>query len=404
MNKPKISLIVVYNNKETVIKASIESLLNQTFKDYELICVNNASGDTSEKIVIELTKNIEFVKRISLPCKIAPDEAQNSALMLSEGEFICFPEAGKIYDENFLSGIFAEFFSIKNIAKNSLHDKIYRREFIENSDIINNIIENKLDIKVSELQSLINEYEDFIKSAFDKSEKNNIENVNNKIYEVSCRFNQLEKNCYNIQSDCTKQAEGIIYKLKSERENITAQVYSDISKVYEFIKAEIDKKGCEINNVYEEITKNYRYSEDIVKQAKDEFSNNLYTEVNLLKEKLSVIEKDLVLRYVNLKRLFDLQIDDIDSKLRTIGVLDVSASKLDLNSVEVSKVLDENIEKIYSHINKTNSQFYEELSNLYKEMNDKLIEKMSEQQYSFDKKINDLRAEFNRQIETLKGN
>ena len=45
-----------------------------------------------------------------------------------------------------------------------------------------------------------------------------------------------------------------------------------------------------------------------------------------------------------------------------------------------------NLEKVYSQISKTNSLFYEELTKIYKELNDKLIEKMKEQQYSFDKK------------------
>ena len=74
------------------------------------------------------------------------------------------------------------------------------------------------------------------------------------------------------------------------------------------------------------------------------------------------------------------------------------------SEIETSKIIDENVEKIYAQMNKTNSLFYEELTKIYKELNDKLIEKMKEQQYSFDKKIDELREEFNQKIETLRGN
>ena len=114
MTNPKVSLIVVYHNEETTIQACMKSFLNQNFKDFELICVNNASNDESEKIVLELVQNNDKVKKISLPSKVSLEEAQNSALALSSGDFVCFLESSKEVEESFIANLFVQVFSIKN--------------------------------------------------------------------------------------------------------------------------------------------------------------------------------------------------------------------------------------------------------------------------------------------------
>ena len=48
---PKISVIIPLYNKEKTIKKTIESVLNQTFTDYELLVVNDGSTDNSLEIV-----------------------------------------------------------------------------------------------------------------------------------------------------------------------------------------------------------------------------------------------------------------------------------------------------------------------------------------------------------------
>lgn len=402
MKNTKISLILVYNNAQETIKSCLESIFNQTFKDFELICVNNACTDSSEEIVIENTKDKEFVKRMSLPSKVELEEAQNSALSMAQGDFICFLDSAKVLDEDCIAKLFTQVFSVKNNAHATVFNKMYKREFFENSDIIENIIESKIDNQATDLRAVVENYEKFIKTEFDKCEKENIENVSNKVYEVLCRVNQLEKTVWENDANAKDCLQTSLQEQKEFNSGQISNIYADISKVYEHINSQIDTKGCEIHKVYEEITKNYKYSEDIVKQAKEEVSNNLYYETNLLRERVENVEKDLILRYVNIKRLLDMQIDELDTKLQALNVQgDLNSA---VESVEVSKVLDENIDKIYAHINKTNAQFYEELSNLYREMNEKLMDKMQEQQYSFDKKINELRAEFDKKIEALRGN
>ena len=50
-NEPFFSIIVPLYNKEKYISKTLDSILDQTFKDYELIIINDGSDDNSLEIV-----------------------------------------------------------------------------------------------------------------------------------------------------------------------------------------------------------------------------------------------------------------------------------------------------------------------------------------------------------------
>ncbi len=52
MNNPKISVLMPVYNAEKFLKEAIDSTLNQTFKDFELLIINDASTDNSKKIIM----------------------------------------------------------------------------------------------------------------------------------------------------------------------------------------------------------------------------------------------------------------------------------------------------------------------------------------------------------------
>ena len=62
MKPSKISVIVTYYNCEETISSCINSILNQSFNDVEIICVNSGSTDESEKIVLDLFSQNEKIK------------------------------------------------------------------------------------------------------------------------------------------------------------------------------------------------------------------------------------------------------------------------------------------------------------------------------------------------------
>ena len=62
-NNPKISIIVPVYNTELYLRECLDSLINQTFKDIEIICINDGSTDKSEQIIKEY---MEFDNRVIL--------------------------------------------------------------------------------------------------------------------------------------------------------------------------------------------------------------------------------------------------------------------------------------------------------------------------------------------------
>ena len=56
MKKPTISVIVPVYNVEKYLRKCLDSILNQTFSDIEVICVNDGTRDSSRKILVEYTK------------------------------------------------------------------------------------------------------------------------------------------------------------------------------------------------------------------------------------------------------------------------------------------------------------------------------------------------------------
>ena len=51
MNKDKVSVIIPTYNREKSIVKSIESVLNQTYKNIEVIVIDDASIDKTEKVI-----------------------------------------------------------------------------------------------------------------------------------------------------------------------------------------------------------------------------------------------------------------------------------------------------------------------------------------------------------------
>lgn len=89
---PKISIIVPVYNVEKYLKDCIESILNQTFKDFELILVNDGSTDNS----LEICK---YYKKIDSRILIIDknngglSSARNAGLGIAKGDYIAFVDS-----------------------------------------------------------------------------------------------------------------------------------------------------------------------------------------------------------------------------------------------------------------------------------------------------------------------
>ena len=147
MNKVKISVIVNCYNGEKFIFKSVNSILNQTHSNHEIIFFNNASTDNSENIIKKFNnKKIKILKSKKL---LKLYNARNEAIKHATGQFIAFLDVDDWWNKNKLEKqlkamsqenseiCFSNFFIHENKKKKLFRETkknlpINEREFLNN--------------------------------------------------------------------------------------------------------------------------------------------------------------------------------------------------------------------------------------------------------------------------------
>jgi glycosyltransferase involved in cell wall biosynthesis len=87
---PKVSVIIPTYNRAKILPRTIESVLNQTFKDFELIIVDDGSTDNTKQTVGEFQKRDSRVKYIWQENFGAPAGPKNTGIKNAKGKYIAF--------------------------------------------------------------------------------------------------------------------------------------------------------------------------------------------------------------------------------------------------------------------------------------------------------------------------
>lgn len=87
-------------NLEKYIGDAIKSVLNQTMKDFELIIINDASKDDTEKIIRKFVKIDKRIKLINHKKNKLRAGALNTGLNHAKGEYITFLDGDDLYTSN----------------------------------------------------------------------------------------------------------------------------------------------------------------------------------------------------------------------------------------------------------------------------------------------------------------
>lgn len=150
-----ISVIMPTYNREKTIKRAIDSVLNQTYQDIELIIVDDYSTDDTEKVISRI--NDKRLRYIKLEKNSGACHARNVGLDNAKGEYIAFQDSDdewikdkldkqlKMLTENKVDIIFC---SAKHIGKNEIiipkeklneqqiKNKIFKSNFISTQTIL----------------------------------------------------------------------------------------------------------------------------------------------------------------------------------------------------------------------------------------------------------------------------
>ena len=98
---PKFSIIIPVYNVEKYLVECLESIVNQSFKDFEVICVNDGSTDNSLEILQKYAENDERFKVLNQENQ-GQGIARNNALNIANGEYILFVDPDDFIELNML--------------------------------------------------------------------------------------------------------------------------------------------------------------------------------------------------------------------------------------------------------------------------------------------------------------
>ena len=113
MPQPKISVIVPVYNAEKTLRRCVDSILAQTFEDFELILINDGSKDQSGDICDEYAAKDSRVKTIH-KTNGGVSSARNAGLNIARGEYVSFADSDDFVSSEWL------FKFIDNIGEHDL--------------------------------------------------------------------------------------------------------------------------------------------------------------------------------------------------------------------------------------------------------------------------------------------
>lgn len=105
MENVKISIIVSVFNTEKYLRECLNSLVNQTLKSVEIICVDDGSTDNSPEILEEFKAKDKRIKVIHQE-NFGPSVARNNALKIAQGDYIGFVDSDDWVDLDFFEKLY----------------------------------------------------------------------------------------------------------------------------------------------------------------------------------------------------------------------------------------------------------------------------------------------------------
>ena len=126
-HRPEVSVILPTFNRARELPRSIYSVLSQTFSDFELIVVDDASSDDTSEVVASI--NDSRIRYERLVANVGGAEARNVGIRKARGEFIAFQDSDDewrcyklekcvsiLRNDRSLIGVFSAFWQIRDRA------------------------------------------------------------------------------------------------------------------------------------------------------------------------------------------------------------------------------------------------------------------------------------------------
>lgn len=104
-NKPLISIIIPVLNLQDLVGPCLDSVINQTYKNLEILVIDNGSTDNTKEVLSTYAKNDKRI--VVLDCKEkGVSKARNLGLKNFSGEFLCFVDGDDIIEKDYVKDLY----------------------------------------------------------------------------------------------------------------------------------------------------------------------------------------------------------------------------------------------------------------------------------------------------------
>ncbi len=121
---PKISIIIPVYNSQKYLNQCLDSIINQTFNDFEVICIDDQSTDSSLDILQNYAKIDPRIKIIRQE-NAGAGAARNAGLKIAKGDYILFLDSDDFFELNMLEKAY------EACVKNDLDFVVFRSDIYD---------------------------------------------------------------------------------------------------------------------------------------------------------------------------------------------------------------------------------------------------------------------------------
>ena len=106
MEIPLVSIIIPVYNTEKYLRQCLDSVINQTFQDIEIILVNDASTDNSAAIIKEYQQKDSRIKPVNITNNIGVSKSRNIGMKEATGKYIVFVDSDDWIRKDYVEFLF----------------------------------------------------------------------------------------------------------------------------------------------------------------------------------------------------------------------------------------------------------------------------------------------------------
>lgn len=282
-----VTIVIPVYNSEKFLKHTINSVLNQTYKNIEIIAIDDGSTDNSLSILEEFSESISILKQNHSGLGVA----LNRALEVMHGKWLKWISPDDILFPEFISQIFSE--------SNNLSENVILYSNWIHIDERNNILRNFYENNFNDLSNI-----DYNVRLLDSQQINvNTTLISRDLFDRGCTFRNL--NDYStIDYDFFLRA-GILYNAKFflvekplllyriHKHQISHQNIVNTLKNVENLKKEIlSKLNLDLKETYQKMLKEYRTKKPPVKKLE-------FIILEILKKFPSILSDYIIIFYLD---------------------------------------------------------------------------------------------------------